>query len=30
VLLDPAAASLLERADHYREVFDAKPEWQGL
>jgi len=30
VLLDPDAASLLERADHYREVFDAKPDWQGL
>jgi len=30
VLLDPAAASLLERADHYREVYEAKPDWQGL
>jgi len=30
VLLDPAAASLLERADHYREVYESKPDWQGL
>ena len=30
VLLDPAAASLLERTDHYREVYEAKPDWQGL
>ena len=30
VLLDPDAASKLERADHYREVYAAKPEWQGL
>ena len=30
VLLDPAAASLLERADHYREVYASKPDWQGL
>jgi len=30
VLLDPAAASLLERTDHYREVYAAKPDWQGL
>jgi hypothetical protein len=30
VLLDPAAASLLERADHYREVYLSKPDWQGL
>jgi glucosamine-6-phosphate deaminase len=30
VLLDPDAASRLERADHYREVYAAKPEWQGL
>lgn len=30
VLLDPAAASRLERAEHYREVFEAKPDWQGL
>ena len=30
VLLDPAAASLLRRADHYREVYAAKPDWQAL
>ena len=30
LLLDPDAASLLERADHYREVYATKPEWQGL
>jgi glucosamine-6-phosphate deaminase len=30
VLLDPDAASRLERADHYREVYAAKPDWQGL
>ena len=30
VLLDDPAASRLERADHYREVYAAKPEWQGL
>jgi glucosamine-6-phosphate deaminase len=30
VLLDPAAASRLERTDHYREVYAAKPDWQGL
>jgi glucosamine-6-phosphate deaminase len=30
VLLDPEAASELERADHYREVYASKPEWQGL
>jgi glucosamine-6-phosphate deaminase len=30
VLLDPEAASRLERTDHYREVYAAKPEWQGL
>jgi glucosamine-6-phosphate deaminase len=30
VLLDDAAASGLERVDHYREVYAAKPEWQGL
>jgi glucosamine-6-phosphate deaminase len=30
VLLDPAAAKLLERAEHYREVYDSKPDWQGL
>jgi glucosamine-6-phosphate deaminase len=30
VLLDDAAASGLERADHYREVWAHKPAWQGL
>ena len=30
VLLDEAAASRLERAGYYREVFASKPEWQGL
>jgi len=30
VLLDPAAASRLERLDYYREVYAAKPAWQGL
>jgi glucosamine-6-phosphate deaminase len=30
VLLDPDAAAMLERADHYREVYAAKPVWQGL
>ena len=30
VLLDDAAASRLERVDHYREVYASKPEWQGL
>jgi len=30
VLLDPAAASLLDRTGHYREVYAAKPDWQGL
>lgn len=30
VLLDAAAASALERADYYREVFASKPDWQGL
>jgi glucosamine-6-phosphate deaminase len=30
VLLDPSAASLLERADHYREVYASKPDWQWL
>lgn len=28
VLLDPPAASSLARLDHYREVHEAKPEWQ--
>jgi glucosamine-6-phosphate deaminase len=30
VLLDPEAASMLERADHYREVYASKPDWQHL
>ena len=30
VLLDPAASARLERADHYREVYATKPDWQGL
>ncbi|GAB3197936.1 glucosamine-6-phosphate deaminase [Nocardioides hungaricus] len=30
VLLDEAAASGLTRAGHYREVYAAKPPWQGL
>lgn len=30
VLLDDAAASLLERADYYREAYAAKPQWQGI
>jgi glucosamine-6-phosphate deaminase len=30
VLLDAAAASRLERAEHYREVYAAKPSWQSL
>ena len=30
VLLDPAAASRLRAVGHYREVYDAKPDWQGL
>lgn len=30
VLLDEAAASRLERTEHYRAVYAAKPEWQGL
>jgi glucosamine-6-phosphate deaminase len=30
VLLDDDAASSLTRADHYREIFAMKPEWQGL
>ena len=29
VLLDPAAAARLDRADHYREVHAGKPDWQG-
>ena len=30
VLLDPAAAARLARLDYYREVYAAKPAWQGL
>src|SRR5580704_19037406 len=30
VLLDPAAAAGLSRLDYYREVYAAKPDWQGL
>ncbi|MFC7495299.1 MULTISPECIES: glucosamine-6-phosphate deaminase [unclassified Nocardioides] len=30
VLLDPDAASGLTRLDYYREVYAAKPAWQGL
>jgi glucosamine-6-phosphate deaminase len=30
VLLDPGAAKLLERREHYREVYDSKPDWQSL
>ena len=30
VLADPPAAQRLERRAHYREVYDAKPAWQGL
>jgi glucosamine-6-phosphate deaminase len=30
VLVDPGAASLLERRDHYVETYAAKPGWQGL
>ncbi|MFC7405112.1 glucosamine-6-phosphate deaminase [Georgenia alba] len=30
VLLDGAAASRLQLADYYREVFESKPGWQGL
>jgi len=30
VLLDEAAASRLERTSYYREVYAAKPDWQGL
>lgn len=30
VLLDPEAAAMLTRADHYREVFASKPDWQRL
>jgi glucosamine-6-phosphate deaminase len=30
VLLDPDAAARLSRRDYYREVFESKPDWQGL
>ena len=30
VLLDPAAASRLDRLAYYREVYTAKPAWQGF
>lgn len=30
VLCDATAASGLARREHYREVYDAKPSWQGL
>jgi glucosamine-6-phosphate deaminase len=30
VLLDPAAASRLDRLAYYREVYSAKPAWQGF
>ena len=30
VLLDPPAAAHLSKADHYREVYAAKPSWQRL
>jgi glucosamine-6-phosphate deaminase len=30
VLLDPPAAARLARIDYYREVYAAKPAWQGL
>jgi glucosamine-6-phosphate deaminase len=30
VLLDADAAARLERAEHYREVYEHKPDWQGL
>jgi glucosamine-6-phosphate deaminase len=30
VLLDPDAAAGLSRLAHYREVYAAKPDWQGL
>ena len=30
VLLDQAAAARLDRLDYYREVYAAKPTWQGL
>jgi glucosamine-6-phosphate deaminase len=30
VLLDPPAAARLDRLAYYREVYAAKPAWQGL
>ena len=30
LLVDPAAAGRLVRLDYYREVYAAKPAWQGL
>jgi glucosamine-6-phosphate deaminase len=30
VLVDPAAAARLDRLSYYREVYAAKPSWQGL
>lgn len=30
VLVDAEAASLLKRREHYREMYDGKPDWQGL
>ena len=30
LLVDPAAAERLQRLDYYREVYAAKPTWQGL
>jgi glucosamine-6-phosphate deaminase len=30
VLVDPAAAARLDRLGYYREVYAAKPSWQGL
>lgn len=30
VLLDDAAAGRLQLADHFRETWSRKPEWQGL
>lgn len=30
VLVDGAAASKLDRLDYYREVYEAKPDWQGI
>ncbi len=30
VLLDPASASRLDRLGYYREVYSAKPAWQGF